>query len=81
MNSPRGLHVMSDGQSLLCGFSSDNVQLISENGEFVADLLSRSDGIMGPQAVTFDPNTNTMFVTFDPSSGHSDDIRVYTINL
>ena len=81
LNSPRGFFIMPDEKVVVCGFGSDNVQLISENGELIGDLLSRSDGIMGPQEVTLDPKTNIMFLTFDPSSGHSDNINVYKINL
>ncbi|WAQ95140.1 TRI56-like protein [Mya arenaria] len=81
LNSPRGLHVTKDKRVLVCGFGSDNVQLLSNDGDLIGDLLARSDDVMGPQDVTLNQAEDKMALTFDPSSGNSDTVRIYSVNL
>ena len=81
MNSPRGLAVLKDNRVLLCGFGSDNVQLIDENGALIKDILTRTDGIMGPQDLALNSACDTMALTFDPSSGMGETVRIYKLKI
>ena len=66
---------------ILCGFGSDNIQLIDENGALVKDLLTRTDGIMGPQTVALNVAYDMMVLTFDPSSGMGDTVKVFKLRV
>ncbi|KAL3832681.1 hypothetical protein ACJMK2_024303 [Sinanodonta woodiana] len=77
LSSPRGFCVMSDGKILVCGWGSDNIQLIDENGHYIQDVISRKDGIIGPQNVAVNSKGDKLVVTFDPSSGSSDSVKLY----
>lgn len=79
MNSPRGLFVLKDGRVVVCGFGSDNIQVLDSDGRLQDTLLGRSDDVIGPQDVTFNPREDAMVVTFDPSSGSSEIIKLYKI--
>lgn len=81
MNSPRGLHVTKDGRIIVCGFGTDNVQLLSRDGVYICDLLARGDDIMGPQEVSLNSKEDRMILTFDPSNGKSDLVHVYRVGL
>lgn len=66
---------------LVCGFGTDNVQLLNASGQHIAEVLSRNNNIMGPQDVALNPEETKMVVTFDPSSGMSDIVHVYNVHL
>lgn len=81
MNSPRGLIVLKDSRVILCGFGSDNIQLIDENGVLIKDLLTRTDGIMGPQVMALNSACDTIAVTFDPSSGMGETVKIFRLKI
>ncbi|KAH3721524.1 tripartite motif-containing protein 2-like [Dreissena polymorpha] len=81
LNSPRGMYITKDKRVLVCGFGTDNVQLLSSDGALMGDLLARNDDVMGPQDVALTLAEDKMAVTFDPSSGKSDTVHVYGVNL
>ena len=81
MNSPRGLVVLKDGRVILCGFGSDNVQLVDGKGALIKDLLTRNDGVMGPQVLAMNAACDRMVLTFDPSSGNGETLKVYKVKL
>ena len=81
MNSPRGLIVLKDSRVILCGFGSDNIQLIDENGVLIKDLLTRTDGIMGPQVMALNSACDTIAVTFDPSSGMGETVKIFRLKV
>lgn len=81
LNSPRGLDITKDGRVIVCGFGSDNIQVLDKDGNRIADLLTRSDDVMGPQDIALNEEGDKMLLTFDPSSGMSDFVRVYGVTL
>ena len=81
MNSPRGIYVTKDGRIIVCGFGSDNVQILDKDGNMISDVLTRLDDVMGPQDIALNVSENKMLLTFDPSSGKSDKIHVYDVKL
>ncbi|KAL4222214.1 hypothetical protein ACF0H5_018252 [Mactra antiquata] len=81
LNSPRGLHVTKDGRIIVCGFGSDNIQLLSKDGVYICELLARGDSVMGPHEVALTDQEDKMIITFDPSNGKSDVVHVYRVNL
>jgi len=66
---------------IVCGFGTDNVQLLSNDGRLVGEFLVRSDEVMGPQDVTLNQSEDKMALTFDPSSGKSDTVNIYSVNI
>ncbi|XP_060558393.1 tripartite motif-containing protein 2-like [Ruditapes philippinarum] len=81
MNSPRGIYVTKDGRVIVCGFGSDNVQILDKDGNLISEVLNRIDDVMGPQDIALTVPEDKMMITFDPSSGKSDKIHVYDIKL
>lgn len=79
--SPRGLHVTKDGRVIVCGFGSDNVQILDKDGNLISDILNRTNDVMGPQDVILNATEENMILTFDPSSGKSDKLHVYQVKL
>ncbi|XP_045169258.2 tripartite motif-containing protein 2-like [Mercenaria mercenaria] len=81
LNAPRGLHVTKDGRVIVCGFGSDNVQILGKDGYLISDVLTRTDDVMGPQDIALTTTEDKLILTFDPSSGNSDKIHVYDVKL
>jgi DNA-binding beta-propeller fold protein YncE len=81
MNSPRGIYVTKDGRVIVCGFGSDNVQILDKDGNLISEVLNRIDDVIGPQDIALTVPEDKMMITFDPSSGKSDKIHVYDIKL
>ena len=53
LKRPKGVCVDHDDDIMVCGNSSNNVQVISRSGQFVRTLLESKDGIDGPCAVAY----------------------------
>jgi DNA-binding beta-propeller fold protein YncE len=51
------------GNIFLCGYHSNNVVQISEEGESFGVILRKADGIVNPQSVCFNPSNNTLFIS------------------
>lgn len=81
LNSPRGICVTKDKRLIVCGFGSDNVQLVDAQGNRVGDILLRSDDVLGPQNVAVNQAEDKMIVTFDPSCGNSDFVHIYQLTI
>ena len=74
LGCPQGLTSPDDGQLLVCGWSSNNVQLVSRNGKKVRTLLFE-DGIVRPQIICYDASMRTLCVANDCRS----EIKVYRV--
>ena len=59
---PRGLYVDADDYVIVCGSSSNNLQMISPSGEKVSTLLSEKDGIRRPQSVAYRPTDGVLVI-------------------
>ncbi|XP_052084448.1 uncharacterized protein LOC127721687 [Mytilus californianus] len=60
--SPYGISVDNDGNVFVVGFATQNVVVISPNGQRYRQILSREDGLELPQVLHYDQPTNTLLV-------------------
>ena len=74
LKCPQGLTSPDDGQLLVCGCGSDNVQLVSRNGKKVRTLLFE-DGVVRPQIICYDASMRTLCV----ASYYRSEIKVYRV--
>ena len=72
---PRGLYVDADDYVIVCGSSSNNLQMISPSGEKVSTLLSEKDGITLPQSVAYRPTDGVLVI------GCNDDNNLHVFKL
>jgi sugar lactone lactonase YvrE len=63
------------GNVFLCGYDSNNVIQMSQEGIYVGLVLGKLDGIERPQAVCFNELNNTLFVALQGS----DEVRVFEL--
>ncbi|XP_063404186.1 uncharacterized protein LOC134687657 [Mytilus trossulus] len=59
---PVGISVDSDGNVFVAGQYTHNIVVISPDGKRCRQLLSREDGLKGPQVLHYDTSTNTLLV-------------------
>ncbi|XP_071181362.1 uncharacterized protein [Mytilus edulis] len=62
LKSPNGIAVDSNGSAYVSGNASCNVVVISNNGLFHKELLSKEDGLTHPGALHYDRSTNKLLV-------------------
>ncbi|VDI21919.1 Hypothetical predicted protein [Mytilus galloprovincialis] len=62
LKSPNGIAVDSIGNAYVSGSASCNVVVISNNGLFHKELLSKEDGLTHPGALHYDRSTNKLLV-------------------
>ena len=59
---PRGLLCDSEDNILVCGWESNNIQVITADGKRHYTLLTASDGLKDPCSVAYRDNDNTLLV-------------------
>ena len=62
LGGPRGLCVDDEGNSLVCGFSSDNLHVVNAMGGKVCTLRSAKEGLNRPHVVLFIEGSSTLIV-------------------
>jgi sugar lactone lactonase YvrE len=62
LQRPYGISVDNDGNVYVVGHSSNNVVVISPNGQRLRELLSSKDGLLNPTALDYDVSTNRLLV-------------------
>ncbi|CAG2194883.1 unnamed protein product [Mytilus edulis] len=62
LNHPYGIDVDSDGNVYVVGLSSNNVVLISPDGQRHREVLTRSDGLFNPLSLYFSQANNQLLV-------------------
>ena len=75
LSFPQGLYVDADDYVIVCGYRSNNLQMISPSGEKVSTLLSKKDGIWLPQSVAYRPTDGTLVV-----GCYDDDLHVFKLS-
>jgi DNA-binding beta-propeller fold protein YncE len=59
---PRGISIDNDGNVYVVGRDSDNVVVISPDGQRHRQLLSSKDGLVEPSALDYDNSNNMLLV-------------------
>ena len=62
MIEPEGLLCDSDDNILVCGGNSENVQVVTADGEWHSNLLADSDRLKEPHSIAYRDNDNTLLV-------------------
>ena len=62
MSRPRGLICDSGDNVLVCGWSSDNVHIISPDGKKYRTLLTSKDGLSDPDSIAYKESEDTLIV-------------------
>ena len=57
-----GLAVDQQGHVYICGRSSDDIHRLSSDGTFRDIVLSKHDGVDGPQGITFNNDFTKLFI-------------------
>ena len=69
LQDPRGISVDNDGNVYVVGCSSNNVVVISPDGQRHRQLLSSEDGLVNPTVLDYDKATNRLLVVNERESG------------
>ncbi|CAC5390316.1 unnamed protein product [Mytilus coruscus] len=72
--SPFGISVDNDCNVFVVGYSTNNVVVISPDGQRYRQLLSRENGLIGPKALHYDTSTNELLV-----ANESDEAFLYDV--
>ena len=78
LQGPLGISVDNDGNVYVVGYISNNVVVISPDGQRHRQLLSSTDGLSAPNVLDYDQSTNRLLVVnrsstaflFDVTRGH-----------
>ena len=62
LRGPRGVCVDGGGNAIVCGWDSDNVQVIRADGTKCCTLLSSQDGVSRPYSVAYRQSDNTLIL-------------------
>jgi DNA-binding beta-propeller fold protein YncE len=62
LEEPRGISVDNDGNVYVVGYKSNNVVVISSDGQRHIQLLSSKDGLVNPYVLDYDKSTNRLLV-------------------
>ena len=65
MRAPRGLLCDSEDNILVCGWRSNNVQVLTADGNRHCTLLTESDGLKYPHSIAYRDGDNTLLVGCD----------------
>jgi len=69
-----GISVDNDGNVYVVGYVSNNVVVISPDGQRHRQLLSSKDGLKEPQVVDYDKSTNMLLVVNESESAYLFDV-------
>jgi DNA-binding beta-propeller fold protein YncE len=76
LRCPLGISVGNDGNVYVVGFHSQNVVVISPDGQRHRQLLSDKDGLVNPRLLDFDKSTNRLLVVNVSESAFLFDVTV-----
>ena len=62
LSAPTGVVVDGGGNAIVCGLSSDNVQVIRPDGTKCCSLLTSQDGVSRPYSVAYRQSDNTIIL-------------------
>ena len=68
LQDPRGISVDNDGNVYVVGCSSNNVVVISPDGQRHRQVLSSKDGLVNPRVLDYDKATNRLLVVNESES-------------
>ena len=74
LRAPRGISVDNDGNVYVVGYKSNNVVVISPDGQSHRQLLSSKDGLVNPCVLDFDKSTNRLLVVNDEGTAFLFDV-------
>jgi DNA-binding beta-propeller fold protein YncE len=74
LQSPRGISVDNDGNVYVVGHKSNNVVVISPDGQHHRQLLSSKDGLNIPRVLDYDKSTNVLLVVNESKSAFLFDV-------
>ncbi|CAC5408466.1 unnamed protein product [Mytilus coruscus] len=72
---PLGVSVDNDGNVFVVGYSTQNVVVISPDGQRYRQLLSGKDGLRTPQALHYDKSTNELLVANQSAEAFLYDVK------
>ena len=67
LRGPLGVCIDNDGNVFVVGYHSDNVVVISPDGQRHRQLLSSKDGLRSPRVLDYDKYTNRLLVVNNSS--------------
>ena len=59
---PTGLYCDDNDNILVCGYGSDNIQMIDAGGHKAGTVVTAEDGLMGPMPIAFRQSDNALIV-------------------
>lgn len=65
---PEGMTRVREGMMFFAGYDSNNIVLVSEDGDLEEELLTKKDGIVAPVAVCFDEKRSKLIVSHETSN-------------
>jgi DNA-binding beta-propeller fold protein YncE len=74
LQDPLGISVDNDGNVYVVGYKSNNVVVISPDGQRHRQLLSSNDGLSRPTVLDYDKSTNRLLVVNGISTGFLFDV-------
>jgi DNA-binding beta-propeller fold protein YncE len=74
LQHPCGISVDNDGNVFVVGYSSNNVVVISSDGQRHRQLLSNKDGLVNPTVLDYDRSTNKLLVVNDSDTAFLFDV-------
>jgi hypothetical protein len=76
LQGSRGISVDNDGNVYVVGYSSNNVVVISPDGQRHRQLLSSEDGLVKPRVLDYDNSTNRLLVLNNRTTAFLFDVTV-----
>jgi DNA-binding beta-propeller fold protein YncE len=76
LENPRGISVDNNGNVYVVGCSSNNVVIISPDGQRHRQTLSSGDGLVKPRALSYDKAANRVLVVNESESAFLFDVTV-----
>ena len=74
LHFPRGISVDNDGNVYVVGHFSNNVVVISPDGQHHRQLLSSKDSLLKPRVLDYDRSTNRLLVVNNNSTAFLFDV-------
>jgi DNA-binding beta-propeller fold protein YncE len=74
LHCPFGISVDNDGNVYVVGYGTNNVVVISPDGQHYRQLLTSNDGVSFPRALDYDKSTNRLLVVNERSTAFLSDV-------